>query len=105
MDAFAEKFASELSYGTLRLLELGCMLALEPSFLLLDEPASGISQGETEALGPLLLDIKARTGATILIIEHDMPLIMSLSDRIYCLDAGENLSERHPGRGAWPTRR
>jgi branched-chain amino acid transport system ATP-binding protein len=96
MDAFAEKFASELSYGTLRLLELGCMLALEPSLLLLDEPASGISQGETEALGPLLLDIKARTGATILIIEHDMPLIMSLADRIYCLDAGENLSTGTP---------
>ena len=96
MDAFAEKFASELSYGTLRLLELGCMLALEPSLLLLDEPASGISQGETEALGPLLRDIKARTGATILIIEHDMPLIMDLADRIYCLDAGRNLSEGTP---------
>jgi branched-chain amino acid transport system ATP-binding protein len=96
MDAFAEKFASELSYGTLRLLELGCMLALEPELLLLDEPASGISQGETEALGPLLLDIKARTDATILIIEHDMPLIMSLSDRIYCLDAGKNLSSGSP---------
>jgi len=96
MDAFAEKFASELSYGTLRLLELGCMLALEPELLLLDEPASGISQGETEALGPLLRDIKARTGATILIIEHDMPLIMSLADRIYCLDAGKNLSEGSP---------
>jgi ABC-type branched-subunit amino acid transport system ATPase component len=96
MDAFGEKFASELSYGTLRLLELGCMLALEPELLLLDEPASGISQGETEALGPLLRDIKARTGATILIIEHDMPLIMSLSDRIYCLDAGKNLSHGPP---------
>lgn len=96
MDAFAEKFASELSYGTLRLLELGCMLALEPSLLLLDEPASGISQGETEALGPLLLDIKARTDATLLIIEHDMPLIMSLADRIYCLDAGQNLSTGTP---------
>ena len=53
-------------------------------------------RGETEALGPLLRDIKARTGATILIIEHDMPLIMSLCDRIYCLDAGENLSDGSP---------
>ncbi|HZQ84637.1 MAG TPA: ATP-binding cassette domain-containing protein, partial [Acidimicrobiales bacterium] len=96
MEAFAGKFASELSYGTLRLLELACMLALEPSLLLLDEPASGISQGETEALGPLLRDIRAQTGATILIIEHDMPLITSLSDRIYCLDAGENLSTGTP---------
>ena len=96
MQAFAEKFASELSYGTLRLLELACMLALRPSFLLLDEPASGISQKETEALGPLLQRIKADTGSTILLIEHDMPLIMSLSDWIYCLDAGQNLSTGSP---------
>jgi branched-chain amino acid transport system ATP-binding protein len=96
MQAFAEKYASELSYGTLRLLELGCMLALKPNFLLLDEPASGISQKETEALGPLLRRIKEQTSATILLIEHDMPLIMSLSDWIYVLDAGRNLSEGPP---------
>ena len=96
MQGFAEKFASELSYGTLRLLELACMLALRPSLLLLDEPASGISQKETEALGPLLRRIKEQTGATMLVIEHDMPLIMSLSDWVYCLDAGANLSEGTP---------
>jgi branched-chain amino acid transport system ATP-binding protein len=96
METWAEKFASELSYGTLRLLELGCMLALKPTMLLLDEPASGISQKETEALGPLLRDIKDKTGATILMIEHDMPLVMGLSDYVYCLDAGKNLSEGTP---------
>ena len=96
MQAYAEKYASELSYGTLRLLELACMLALKPSFLLLDEPASGISQKETEALGPLLRRIKSETGATLLFIEHDMPLVMSLSDWVYCLDAGRNLSEGTP---------
>jgi ABC-type branched-subunit amino acid transport system ATPase component len=96
MGAFAEKYASELSYGTLRLLELACMLALEPTMLLLDEPASGISQKETEALGPLLLRIKEETGATILMIEHDMPLIMGLADWIYVLDAGQNLSDGTP---------
>src|SRR5687767_6963736 len=96
MDSWGEKFASELSYGTLRLLEIGCMLALKPSVLLLDEPASGISQKETEALGPLLRDIKETTGATILMIEHDMPLVMGLSDYVYCLDAGMNLSEGSP---------
>jgi ABC-type branched-subunit amino acid transport system ATPase component len=69
------------------------MLALKPNLLLLDEPASGISQKETEALGPLLLRIREQTGATILMIEHDMPLIMSLSDWVYCLDAGQNLAE------------
>ena len=96
MQAFAEKFASELSYGTLRLLELGCMLALEPTFLLLDEPASGISQKETEALGPLLRRIKSQTNSTILLIEHDMPLIFSLSDWVYCLESGQNLSDGTP---------
>jgi branched-chain amino acid transport system ATP-binding protein len=96
MQAFAEKYASELSYGTLRLLELGCMLALEPRFLLFDEPASGISQKETEALGPLLRDIKSKTDATILLIEHDMPLVMSLTDWIYVLDAGQNLASGTP---------
>ena len=93
MQAYADKFASELSYGTLRLLELACMLALRPQMLLLDEPASGISQKETEALGPLLRRIKEQTGATILMIEHDMPLIMGLADWIYCLDAGQNLAD------------
>jgi branched-chain amino acid transport system permease protein len=96
MDAYAEKFASELSYGTLRLLELVCMLALKPQLLLLDEPASGISQKETEALGPLLRRIKAETDATMVIIEHDVPLVLSLADWIYVLDAGENLSDGTP---------
>ena len=97
LDAFAEKYASELSYGTLRLLELACMLALEPKVLLLDEPASGISQKETEALGPLLRRIQQETGSTMLIIEHDMPLIMGLADWIYVLDAGQNLAQGTPG--------
>ncbi|MGH2811968.1 MAG: ATP-binding cassette domain-containing protein, partial [Actinomycetota bacterium] len=96
LGAFAEKFASELSYGTLRLLELACMLALKPSLLLLDEPSAGISQKETEQLGPLLTAIKERTGTTMLIIEHDMPLAMGLSDWVYVLDAGANLSEGPP---------
>jgi branched-chain amino acid transport system ATP-binding protein len=96
MTNYADKFASELSYGTLRVLELACMLALKPNFLLLDEPSSGLSQKETEALGPLLRRIKKHTGATVLFIEHDMPLAMGLSDWIYCLDAGKNLAEGPP---------
>src|SRR5438270_2000459 len=96
LDAFAESYASELSYGTLRLVELGCMLALRPSLLLLDEPSSGISQKETEALGPLLLRVKKETDATIIMIEHDMPLIMGLADWIHCLDAGRNLAAGTP---------
>jgi ABC-type branched-subunit amino acid transport system ATPase component len=96
MDAYADKYASELSYGTLRLLELACMIALDPKLLLLDEPASGISQKETEALGPLLRRIQKVTGATILMIEHDMPLIMGLADWLYVLDAGAVICEGPP---------
>ncbi len=96
MDAYADKYASELSYGTLRLLELACMIALDPKLLLLDEPASGISQKETEALGPLLRRIQKATGATILMIEHDMPLIMGLADWMYVLDAGAVICEGPP---------
>lgn len=96
LDGYADNHASELSYGTLRLLELACMIALDPTLLLLDEPASGISQKETEALGPLLRRIKERTGATILMIEHDMPLVMGLADWMYVLDAGRVICEGPP---------
>ncbi len=96
MEAFADKNASELSYGTLRLLELACMIALDPKLLLLDEPASGISQKETEALAPLLRRIKEETDATIFMIEHDMPLIMGLADWMYVLDAGGVICEGTP---------
>jgi branched-chain amino acid transport system ATP-binding protein len=93
---YAHKMASELSYGTLRLTELATILAMEPDLVLLDEPSSGIAQRETEALGPLLLKLRADLGATFLLIEHDMPLIMSISDRIVALAAGSVLAEGPP---------
>lgn len=89
LDAYRNRYCAELSYGTLRLVELASMVALRPKFLLLDEPSSGISQKETEELAPLLLQLRDFTGATILIIEHDMPLIMGVSDRIYALATGQ----------------
>ena len=93
---YRNKLASELSYGTLRLTELACILALEPELVLLDEPSSGIAQKETEALGPLLLELREELGATFLLIEHDMPLIMGISDRIVALAAGAVLAEGTP---------
>jgi ABC-type branched-subunit amino acid transport system ATPase component len=96
LDPYRNKYCSELSYGTLRLVELACMVALRPRFLLLDEPSSGISQKETEQLAPLLLQLRDTTGATILIIEHDMPLIMGISDRIYAMATGEVISSGQP---------
>ena len=93
---YAKKFASELSYGTLRLTELATILAVEPELILLDEPSSGIAQKETEALGPLLLELRDELQATFLLIEHDMPLIMGISDRIVALAAGQVLAEGTP---------
>jgi branched-chain amino acid transport system ATP-binding protein len=86
--AFRDKFVSELSTGSRRIVDLACILAHDPSVILFDEPSSGIAQRETEALGPLLLRIREATGASLLVIEHDMPLITSISDEIVALDLG-----------------
>jgi branched-chain amino acid transport system ATP-binding protein len=90
----------ELSYGTMRFLELASVLSLEPSVLLLDEPASGIQQKEVEALGPMLRRIRDDTGCAIMLIEHDMNLLMGLSDWIYALDFGAVIAEGTPKKVA-----
>lgn len=86
----------ELSTGTRRITELACLVALQPTVLLLDEPSSGIAQRETEALGALLHKLKRELGLTLIIIEHDIPLIMSLADRIICLSNGELIASGAP---------
>ena len=88
LDAYRNKQIQELSTGTRRITEIACLLALQPSLLLLDEPSSGIAQRETEALGQFLRRIKEELDLTLLVIEHDIPLIMGLSDRIVAMDAG-----------------
>jgi ABC-type branched-subunit amino acid transport system ATPase component/MFS family permease len=88
LQAFRDKFISELSTGSRRIVDLACILAHEPRVLLFDEPSSGIAQKETEALGPLLLRIREATGASLLVIEHDMPLVTSISDEMLALDLG-----------------
>jgi branched-chain amino acid transport system ATP-binding protein len=88
LGAFRDKFVSELSTGSRRMVEIGAMLAHEPRVLLLDEPSSGIAQRETEALGPLLRRVQAYMSCSILIIEHDMPLISGLADRLVALESG-----------------
>jgi ABC-type branched-subunit amino acid transport system ATPase component/MFS family permease len=88
LEAFADKFVAELSTGSRRIVDLACILAHEPKVILFDEPSSGIAQRETEALGPLLVRIREATGASLLVIEHDMPLITSVADRMLALDLG-----------------
>jgi ABC-type branched-subunit amino acid transport system ATPase component len=93
---YRDKQIAELSTGTRRITELACIIALEPKVLLLDEPSSGIAQREVEALGALLLRIKDATGCTMVVIEHDMPMIMGLADRIVALESGRFLAEGTP---------
>lgn len=88
LGAFRDKFVSELSTGSRRIVDLAVILAHDPVVLLLDEPSSGIAQKETEALGPLLLRIREETGAAMVVIEHDMPLIQSVSDELLALETG-----------------
>jgi len=90
------KFVRELSTGTRRVVDLACLLAHRPSVIMLDEPSSGIAQRETEALGPMLLRIREQTGASLVVIEHDMPLVRSISDRLIAMDQGEVIAEGPP---------
>jgi ABC-type branched-subunit amino acid transport system ATPase component len=91
LGAFRDKFVNELSTGSRRIVDLAAILAHDPIVLLLDEPSSGIAQKEAEALGPLLLKIREETSTTMLVIEHDMPLLSSVSDEVLALETGQVL--------------
>lgn len=93
---YADSLMGELSTGTRRIVELGALIALDSRLMLLDEPTAGVAQKETEAFGPLIQTIRSELGAAILIIEHDMPMVMSISNRIYCLEAGRVIAEGTP---------
>ncbi len=96
LDAFREKLTGELSTGSRRIVELACLLAADPAVIVLDEPSGGVAQRESEALGPLLQRVQDVTGASILVIEHDMPLLTGLCDRMIALELGEVIAEGTP---------
>ena len=96
LGAFHDKFVSELSTGSRRIVDLACMLAHQPTVLLLDEPSSGIAQRETEALGPLLVRVKDALGCTLLLVEHDMPLVTSIADELIALETGRVIARGSP---------
>ncbi len=93
---YADELAKNLPYGAQRGLEIARALATEPQVLLLDEPAAGLNAKETAELDALILQIRERYGLAILLIEHDMRLVMSLSDRIYVMDYGEQIAHGTP---------
>jgi branched-chain amino acid transport system ATP-binding protein len=86
----------DLSTGTRRIVELACVLAQDPAVLLLDEPSAGVAQRETEALGPLLRRVRAATGCSLVIIEHDMGLIASVCDELVALEFGSVIARGAP---------
>jgi ABC-type branched-subunit amino acid transport system ATPase component len=96
LDAYRDARISELSTGTRRITEITCLLALNPTLLLLDEPSCGVAQRETEALGALLRSMKSELDTTFVIIEHDMPLVMGISDRIVAMESGRIIAEGTP---------
>lgn len=93
---WADTLTSELSTGTRRICDLAAQVAARPRLLLLDEPTAGVAQREAEAFGPLLRTIREELDCSILIVEHDMPLLMGLCDRIYAMEAGQVIAEGTP---------
>ncbi len=96
LGAFRNKFVSELSTGSRRIADLAMAIAHDPSVLILDEPSSGIAQREAEALGPLIQRIQTEVGCAVLVIEHDMALVMGISDRMIALELGAVVCEGTP---------
>lgn len=88
LGAYAGKFVGELSTATRRVVDIACVMAARPSVLLLDEPSSGLAQAETTSLGDLFDRVVRETGCGMLIIEHDIALVTSLSHRMLAMDHG-----------------
>ncbi len=91
----AQSYARNLPYGSQRRLEIARALASDPKLLLLDEPAAGMNPREKEDLVSLIRRIRDR-GVTVFLIEHDMPLVMAISERVTVLDHGEKIAEGKP---------
>jgi ABC-type branched-subunit amino acid transport system ATPase component len=96
LSQFARHRISQLSTGTRRVVDLASIVLAEPRILLLDEPTAGIAQREAEAFAPLLQRIHDVTGATIVLVEHDVPLVFSLCSRIVVMETGRIVSEGSP---------
>jgi branched-chain amino acid transport system ATP-binding protein len=94
--SYVNEFAKNLPYGAQRRLEIARAMATEPFMLLLDEPAAGMNPQETAELDELIINIRNTEGISILLIEHDMKLVMSLSDRIFVMDYGKKIAQGTP---------
>jgi ABC-type branched-subunit amino acid transport system ATPase component len=93
---YADRFIAELSTGTRRIVELASVLAVAPRVICLDEPTAGVAQREAEAFGPLIKRVQQELDATLVVVEHDLPMILALSDRVYCMENGAVIAEGTP---------
>jgi ABC-type branched-subunit amino acid transport system ATPase component len=93
---YADRFIAELSTGTRRIVELAALLAVAPRVICLDEPTAGVAQREAEAFGPLIKRLQAELSATLVVVEHDLPLILAITDHVYCLEAGSVIAHGTP---------
>ena len=96
LEAWRDRFPAQLSTGVRRLVELGSLVAQAPRVLLLDEPSAGLAEPETEALGGLLRRVRDRTGCAIVIVAHDVPLLLSVADRLVAMDLGRVIADGRP---------
>jgi len=96
LDAVAHARVADLPFGTQKRVELARALAAEPKLLLLDEPASGLNHEEVTLLGTLIRTIRDRLRLTVLLVEHHMSLVMSISDRVVALNFGRKIAEGTP---------
>jgi branched-chain amino acid transport system ATP-binding protein len=96
LSQFADEFAKNLPYGAQRRLEIARAMATDPFLLLLDEPAAGMNPQETRDLDALIVKIGREENISILLIEHDMKLVMNISDRIYVMEYGKKIAQGSP---------
>ncbi len=96
LESVAQSRVADLPFGTQKRVELARALASEPRLLLLDEPASGLNHEEVGTLGKLIRDIRDRLKLTVLLVEHHMSLVMSISDRVVALNFGRKIAEGTP---------
>jgi branched-chain amino acid transport system ATP-binding protein len=91
-----DRLVADLPFGIKKRVELGRALAADPKLLLLDEPAAGLNHEELSSLGDLIKDIRDRLGITVLLVEHHMSLVMSVSDKVVALNFGRRIAEGTP---------